>query len=56
MTVGEKNTLLNELLAARRSLDVLPNEEADDDARSDSDAADDDDDLDVREERGSSGC
>ena len=52
MTVGEKNTLLNELLAARRSLDVLPNEEADDDARSDSDAADDDDDLDVREERG----
>ena len=52
MTVGEKNTLLNELLAARRSLDVLPNEEADDDARSDSDAADEDDDLDVREERG----
>ena len=52
MTVGEKNTLLNELLAARRSLDVLPNEEADDDARSDLDAADEDDDLDVREERG----
>ena len=54
MTVGEKNTLLNELLAARRSLDVLPNEEADesDSAAADSTAADDDDDLDVREERG----
>ena len=52
MTVGEKNTLLNELLAARRSLDVLPNEEADVEAEADSDAAADDDDLDVREERG----
>ena len=54
MTVGEKNTLLNELLAARRSLDVLPNE-TDSDAAEDSEDADDgeeDDDLDVREERG----
>lgn len=54
MTVGEKNTLLNELLAARRSLDVLPNE-TDSDAAEDSedaDAGEEDDDLDVREERG----
>ena len=55
MTVGEKNTLLNELLAARRSLDVLPNETDADDAAEDSSGDDDgeeDDDLDVREERG----
>ena len=55
MTVGEKNTLLNELLAARRSLDVLPNETDADDAAEDSsgdDAGEEDDDLDVREERG----
>ena len=54
MTVGEKNTLLNELLAARRSLDVLPNV-TDTDAAEDSedaDAGEEDDDLDVREERG----
>lgn len=55
MTVGEKNTLLNELLAARRSLDVLPNETDSDAAAEDSsgdDAGEEDDDLDVREERG----
>ena len=54
MTVGEKNTLLNELLAARRSLDVLPNETDSDDAEDSSgdDAGEEDDDLDVREERG----
>ena len=55
MTVGEKNTLLNELLAARRSLDVLPNETDTDDAAEDSSgdhAGEEDDDLDVREERG----
>lgn len=55
MTVGEKNTLLNELLAARRSLDVLPNETDADAAAEDSsgdDAGEEDDDLDVREERG----
>ena len=54
MTVGEKNTLLNELLAARRSLDVLPNETDADDAEDSSgdDAGEEDDDLDVREERG----
>ena len=54
MTVGEKNTLLNELLAARRSLDVLPNETDTDDAEDSSgdDAGEEDDDLDVREERG----
>ena len=54
MTVGEKNTLLNELLAARRSLDVLLNV-TDTDAAEDSedaDAGEEDDDLDVREERG----
>jgi len=54
MTVGEKNTLLNELLAARRSLDVLPNENDSDAAEDseDADAGEEDDDLDVREERG----
>ena len=54
MTVGEKNTLLNELLAARRSLDVLPNETDTDDAEDSSgdDDGKEDDDLDVREERG----
>ena len=54
MTVREKNTLLNELLAARRSLDVLPNETDTDDAEDSSvdDDGEEDDDLDVREERG----
>ena len=51
MTVGEKHTLKNELIAARRSLDVLKTVSVSDD---DDDEEDDDEDVegDDREERG----
>ncbi len=51
MTVGEKHTLKNELIAARRSLDVLKTVSVSDD---DDEEEDDDDDVegDDREERG----
>ena len=67
MTVGEKNMLMNELLGARRALDVLPGEATLDDDEEDAEeeegvekkkkaeegaATEADDDLDGREERG----
>ena len=57
MTVGEKDTLKRELLAARRSLDVLAGaEDGPDDAEASTEVSDDDDDasneLDDREDRG----
>jgi hypothetical protein len=52
MTVGEKHTLKNELIAARRSLDVLKTVSVSDDDDDEDDDDEDDVEGDDREERG----